>query len=121
MERRMILLGGGVFAGIAIWTLYAFNPNIPGTFPECPVNWLTGIHCPGCGTLRSLHFLLHGNVSEALSYNALMILSIPVLIWMLFRPRWIQSPSAPWAVLGIIVIYTVARNTLFPMLAPGVT
>ena len=47
MERRMILLGGGVFAGIAIWTLYAFNPNIPGHFSRVPGKLANRYTLPG--------------------------------------------------------------------------
>jgi hypothetical protein len=123
MERAAIPIAGLLFALVAGWALYTFNPNIPGFFPECPVNSLSGFYCPGCGTLRSLHFLLHGQFIQAISHNVLMILSIPVLTWMAFRPSWVQNPAAPWAAFGIIVAYTVARNLPlwpFSMLAPGV-
>ena len=41
--------------------VYFFDPRNPGPYPICPFFGLTGCYCPGCGTLRALHQLLHGN------------------------------------------------------------
>ncbi|MGA9994581.1 MAG: DUF2752 domain-containing protein, partial [Pyrinomonadaceae bacterium] len=38
-----------------------------------------GLHCPGCGTLRGLHQLLHGNLAAAFAFNPLMVLSLPFI------------------------------------------
>ena len=45
--------------------LYWFEPGKTGFFPSCPFRALTGFNCPGCGTTRALHQLLHGNVVAA--------------------------------------------------------
>ena len=72
----LIALG---FAGVAI--LYTFDPRNPGTYPICPFLGLTGYHCPGCGTLRALHQLLHGNIIAALGYNPFTVLSLPFIAY----------------------------------------
>jgi hypothetical protein len=61
--------------------LRLFNPATPGTgmYPSCPFHTLTGLNCPGCGTLRGLHQLTHGHLITALNYNALMVLALPFL------------------------------------------
>ena len=50
--------GGGV-------CLYARNPAEPGSVSALPVHALTGLYCPGCGTLRALHQLMHGTFGGA--------------------------------------------------------
>lgn len=107
-------------AGAAM--LFALNPETSRLFPPCPSRWLTGWHCPGCGTLRALHQLLNGNLMAAISFNPLAVLSMPLLAWMAFRPRWVMHPHAPWAVLAVVVVYGVLRNIpAWPwhLLAPG--
>ena len=38
-----------------------------------------GIPCPGCGTQRALHSMLHLDFAQALKFNALAVFLIPVL------------------------------------------
>src|SRR5580693_9291812 len=40
--------------------LELFDPATSGIFPPCPFRYLTGWYCPGCGSLRAIHQLLHG-------------------------------------------------------------
>ena len=48
--------------------LYFLSPYDSGVYAPCPFNALTDLYCPGCGTLRGLHELLHGHIGkEALS------------------------------------------------------
>ena len=54
---------------IAIWSLlvagavylFVFEPGKSGFFPICIFRFLTGFTCPGCGTTRALHQILHGH------------------------------------------------------------
>jgi hypothetical protein len=50
--------------------LYRFDPATTAWLPSCPLYTWTGWLCPGCGTLRALHALLHLDVVQALRYNA---------------------------------------------------
>src|SRR6266550_1487519 len=63
--------------------LYFFNPAEHGFYPSCLFYKTTGLLCPGCGTLRAVHQLLHGHIAAAFRLNALFVLSIPVLGWWL--------------------------------------
>lgn len=45
----------------------------------CPFHAITGLRCPGCGSQRALHALLHGDLSTTFKMNALWILAIPVM------------------------------------------
>lgn len=114
-------------AGIAY--LGAVDPNQPGHYPTCPLYALTGLYCPGCGALRTVHALAHADLGDALSKNPLLVVSVPLLVW--FWARWgleahgrrTRRTLAPawviWAVLVIEVVYTVLRNVpAFAWLAP---
>ena len=62
----------------ALVPLYLSDPS-NGGFPACPFHALTGLLCPGCGSQRALHDLLHGLIGEAFRHNALLVISIPLL------------------------------------------
>ena len=112
----LALLG---LAGLAV--LYAVDPRNPGSYPICPFLGLTGCYCPGCGTLRALHRLMFGDVSGALGYNPLTVLSLPFVAYsfaaaalrafdlpaprpLFLRSRWI------WALLAAILLFWALRN-----------
>ena len=100
-----ILLGIGAIAVLAL--LCFFDPSTP-----CPTNALTKIHCPGCGTLRAMHALLHGDVKEALSQNILAVIFIPILPAIYFFPKYFKKPIVPAAMLVIFILYAILRNLL---------
>ncbi len=101
--------------------LYLFNPATNGLFPPCPFHWLTGLYCPGCGSLRALHSLLHGNIGAALALNPLMVAAIPVLGIILLKPVWFRKQWLAWLAFSVLIGYGVARNipaSPFTLLAP---
>jgi len=55
------------------------NGGTEGLFPRCYFNALTGYHCPGCGSQRAVHDLLHFRIFEALSHNVTIVLVALVL------------------------------------------
>lgn len=105
---RRIVLGASTLSILSI--LYVANPAMSGLFPRCPLHWLTGLFCPGCGSLRATHLLLHGNLVGAFGMNPLMVLSLPVLGLLVVRPRWSYAQWLPWAVLTVLIVYGIARN-----------
>lgn len=71
-------------AGVALVgavTLATVDPNVAGRYPTCPFLAATGWFCPGCGTLRALHALLHGDVVTAVGLNVLTVSLLPLLAW----------------------------------------
>ena len=68
-----------VIAGILY---YVFNPSSDSWFFKCPFHLITGLQCPGCGTQRAIHCLLHGDAMEALSFNAFIVIIIPFFMLM---------------------------------------
>ncbi|HVM62301.1 MAG TPA: DUF2752 domain-containing protein [Verrucomicrobiae bacterium] len=112
----------GVAFGVVAAVLFAFDPVRASIYPACVFHRLTGLWCPGCGTTRALHQLLHGNVAAAFHFNALSMVILPVAGYLIVRgdvstlkPKWI------WALLAVIVAFGVLRNIPvypFTLLAP---
>jgi hypothetical protein len=128
--RVNVLLGA---AGVTVLGVLASAHTVGAAgFPECPFHRLTGLYCPGCGTIRAIHALLHGDPLSAFRYNPLAVLSLPLLILLALESAgeigWIPikwcppvtsriSKAAPWVIIG----YGVLRNLpFFPftLLAP---
>ncbi len=109
-------MAGVILIGI-IYSL--FDPTSP-FFPGCPVKMLTGLDCPGCGSQRALHALLRGHVAEAFAFNPIVFVLGPYAIavillewfpqWMPRLRRALTSTPAIAAVMGAIIIWTIARN-----------
>lgn len=104
----------------------------PGT--ECGIKKLTGLDCPGCGGTRCANDLLHGDLTGALSHNAMLFCGLAIFlcvsIYLIVRITILgkQAPSIPeiktrwlWYIAGIILMFTILRNIPtwpFTLLAP---
>jgi hypothetical protein len=122
-----------VTAGVALLMLRVFDPATSGVFPPCPFRYLTGWYCPGCGSLRAIHQLLHGNLRTAWAMNPLAIVLLPFLAYGLashalfeLRGKWLPAPFLPASYIRAlclaVVLFGIARNLpLHPLslLAPG--
>ena len=70
-----------MFAAGGIYFYAAHDPeHSEVVFPKCGFYVLTGYKCPGCGTQRALHHLLHGDLVGAFKMNALAFLALPYII-----------------------------------------
>jgi len=58
--------------------LFVLDPE-SNIFPKCLFYSLTGYSCPGCGTLRALHDLLHLDIAGAFRHNAFLVCSLPLV------------------------------------------
>jgi len=74
-----IQLIAGIAAIVAVAILYFFPPTEHSFYPRCVFRSLTGLNCPGCGSLRAMHGLLHGNLSGAFHLNPAFVISLPLL------------------------------------------
>ena len=125
-ERRQKARHRAVVGSLCLVTvlsvLFLFDPSVSRLFPPCPLHFLTGFYCPGCGSLRAIHLLLHGRFADACKMNPMLVVAIPFLGALLLRRSWAYPVWVPWATLIILVIYGVLRNIPvwpFVMLAPG--
>jgi len=112
---------GFVCAAMAL-TLFAFDPARHSFYPFCVFHRTTGMLCPGCGGLRSMHQLLHGHFAAAFRFNALFIASLPFLGW--YGVLWLKArlakrpaprPHFAWTVLALtlVVLFGILRNFPF--------
>ncbi|WP_201774457.1 DUF2752 domain-containing protein [Demequina sediminicola] len=119
-----LVVGAG--AAAAAWYVSDVDPNEPGHYPTCPSLWLTGLYCPGCGSLRAIHHLGNGELAAAWAMNPLAVIVIPWLVWRWVRWIWqatghrVSRRLAPaWAIyalFGAVCLYAVLRN--IPMFEP---
>jgi hypothetical protein len=125
---------GMLVAAVGVVLLRLYDPATSGIFPPCPVHYLTGWYCPGCGSLRALHALLHGDLLQAWAMNPLTVMLLPFLTYgliseVLLRTRGLRLPEPALsaghirALFAVIVLFGVVRNLPmqpFAGLAPGV-
>jgi len=83
--RAPLLLAGGLLAASVL--LHLRDPHRGGSWGFCPWLMLTGTYCPGCGGLRAVNDLTHGDVRAAASSNVLFVGALPVLGF--FYTRWL--------------------------------
>ena len=119
-------------AVLAIWSLiiagaaylFFFEPGKTGFFPACPFRFLTGFTCPGCGTTRALHQILHGHFETAFTLNPLLLVAIPFILFAFLRysvivmrggvprPNALPAPVIN-AIFFVILSFWIFRNTPF--------
>lgn len=121
-RRRSLLLPLGVAAAGLVGAGYvtAVDPNAAGHYPSCPFLAVTGWYCPGCGALRAVHALGHGDVMTALARNPFTVVAVGYLVvaWILWlrreatgRARRLLAPAwVLYGVLGAILMFWVLRN-----------
>src|SRR5438105_383257 len=115
------LIGSVVAAAAAV--LFWFEPSRYPLYPVCIFHQVTGLLCPGCGSLRAMHQLLHGHLLAALHYNSFLVLSLPLLAawWGNRALRKLRGHSTPfhlravwlWCALGLMLAFGVLRNLPF--------
>jgi len=113
-----------VFAVAGVVVTAGSDPGRAGNhFPRCPFKALTGWDCPGCGSTRMLHELLHGHLLAAAHYNLLALLAVPYLLyaylswtgrvyrWRRWRlPAWQPRTGQILGLLAVVVAWGVLRN-----------
>ncbi|MBU2551743.1 MAG: DUF2752 domain-containing protein [Proteobacteria bacterium] len=116
--ETIALTGGAI---LALVVLYQWDPAVSGMYPSCPFQALTGWYCPGCGTLRAIHHLLHGRIFTAMGFNALAILTLPFMGYALVSEaaRGLIGRGLPgifipaafiWAYLALVLVFGILRN-----------
>ena len=121
MRLRPLVIVLAVVLLLALGPIYfALDPSQSSIFPHCPYLELTGYKCPGCGSQRAFHALLHGDVAEAFRYNAMLFVAIPWIVLCLYAesrrtrdPRLYARLNAPlliWLFLAMVLIWWLLRN-----------
>ncbi len=126
MKRRATALLFLLGIASALGLLFLFDPEDGRLYPPCPFHALTGLECPGCGSTRAAHQMLHGNLVNALKLNPLLPAYAPLAGYALASalllalrgrplPELRVRSSVVWLLLGTIVAFWIFRNTpLYP-------
>lgn len=78
----------------------------------CPIRFLTGISCPGCGMTRAWFSLLKMDLSGAFHYHPLFWLA-PVLLVFLFKRESGKMLRAMMVAMGSLFIGTYLYRMFF--------
>lgn len=109
-----LLIVAGIVAGA--WVVYTYPPATSTFYPRCVFRELSGFDCPGCGTTRALHHLLHGRFEEAFRLNAMLF---ALMIAAAFAapsflrgrtPAFLMKPWFGWGSFVVVVGWWVGRN-----------
>lgn len=65
----------GISILVAIIVVGVADPSEYTWMPKCIFKLITGYDCPGCGSSRALHALIHGNFLQALHFNYFLIVT----------------------------------------------
>ena len=122
----LIILGAGIL-------FFVLDPAGHQVFPKCIFHSATGYYCPGCGSQRAIHELLHLNFAASIQNNLLIIPAGLLIVYHYSRsylnkqlhwnlPNFFGHKKTPWIVVFGILIFWILRNiSVYPfiMLAPG--
>lgn len=84
----------------------------------CPILFLTGISCAGCGMSRAWMALLRGDVAAAFRFHPLFWLPVPAAAALLFQRR---IPKRVWRTLMILMCVLFLGAYLVRLLSPDDT
>lgn len=103
-----------------LFVLYGVFDPAQHPFPKCPFYLVSGWKCPGCGSQRAIHQLIHLKVESAFEYNALLVLFIPVVSFLIVADAMkskypniyliSRNPVLSWGILVIILLWWILRN-----------
>ena len=120
MKRFLIIL--------VLLILYLVLGHFFHIYVPCPINYVTGLYCPGCGITRMLFSIIKLDFYQAFRYNPLIfILFFPsAILYLNFlycqyknKVSWyIKIPRVVWYILLVLLlVYGVVRNFV-PYLQP---
>lgn len=117
--RTFLLVNIGLAAGIFLLAFFPINKYH--FYPVCPWYGLTHTYCPGCGTLRGIDHILHGDLLGLFKANKIGVIFIPILLWEYIQmgvqgiggyrlPELTLSKIELYILVILIITYWIARN-----------
>ena len=111
MNRQKIVSAITAFLAVSLLYLVFHLTGI-----GCPIRFLTGISCPGCGMTRAVLFFLQFRFADAFHYHPLVfLLPVGILIFLLKRhiPGRIYRFLTVTAIILFIAVYLL-RMCIIP-------
>ena len=115
---KYIVTAAVILLIVALYFIY--DPGKSALAPKCIFHEMTGLDCPGCGSQRMLHALLHGDLQGAWQANAFLLCMLPVIATVAAAtfcrrrmPRFYNAVNSLPVIITIgtaIVVWTIARN-----------
>lgn len=124
MRDKGIVWSGVIVMVLAVLAVVYFfvDPMEVRWMPRCIWKVATGTDCPGCGSQRMAHALMHGDLLGAWHANAYALCMLPLIGWMLwlelFRKRHprlyskFHSPVVIRVLAASVLIWWIARNMI---------
>jgi hypothetical protein len=124
-KTHVYILTAVAIAGSLLY--FYLDPSYNKLFPPCPFYSITGLFCPGCGSQRAFHDLLHGNIAASAGHNLLFVAALPVVGYSaiavvnnVFRKRKMHQPlfysqRFTIGVLVVVLLFAILRNVPFGM------
>lgn len=119
-NKTLLIVTVIVFAVVLGVVYWSFDPLEVGWMPRCLWKTVTGTDCPGCGSQRMAHALMHGDLAGAWKANAYALCMLPVIGFMLwlefFRTSHpalysrLHAPVVIWLLALSVVAWWVLRN-----------
>lgn len=121
LKIALVVVTAVVAASLSV-AYYAVDPGSVSYAPRCVFKAMTGFDCPGCGSQRMLHALLHGDLASAWGYNPFLLLMLPVLALLAYsaatrirHPRLYARLNSPVVIITLFILllgWSVFRNIL---------
>lgn len=121
-KSRIIIAATVALIVAAIVCVYLWIVEYMGIMPRCPINWATGLYCPGCGSQRAFMSLMYCDFQNAILSN-LILLPTLMYIGMLFVCwlcpesealqriyRRITTPRVLACIAALMVVWMIVRN-----------
>ena len=124
LKKKKILIAAAislVLVAVA-FMFYVFDPEKTALFPKCPFLMATGYECPGCGSQRAVHSILHLDFKSAFTQNTLILFLVPYILLGIYLqffngkrrfPKLEKIFFGKWAAIIVvsgILVYWVVRN-----------
>lgn len=126
LKQQLLALG----LAVAFCVIYLIFGDMLGVYVPCIFRKITHLYCPGCGITRMLAAILTGDFYQALRYNPLICILLPLVIVYLVdylinqargqKSLLVRTPNWVWILMIVVlVIYGIMRNlSWFKYLAP---
>lgn len=120
--KYRVAVTAAILLAVAAALAYYYYTHDPatGAAPRCLFRLVTGAECPGCGSQRAFHALLHGRIADAWAFNPFIFFAVPAALFFIIaeagREAWprfhagVVRPVVIIAVLVAVLAWWIVRN-----------